>query len=80
MTATCAHLLPQTSLVMKTMVPSMALSVALAYGAPFPDHTHKAAVVRAPRLGAFTLMTSSVFKRMRQTWALQTLEAAVPSE
>lgn len=65
---------------MKTMVPSLPLPVARGYGAPFPDHTHKAAVVRAPRLGAFSLMPSRVLGRLRQTKAVAALEAALPSE
>lgn len=70
----------QATLVMKTMIPSLPLPVALGYGAPFPNHTHKAAVVRAPRLGACAIMSAGMLTQIRETQLVKVLEAAVPSK
>lgn len=69
----------QASFIMKTMIPSLPVPAALGYGAPFPDHTHKAAVVRAPRLGAFAILTSNKLTKIRETKVVRALEAAMRS-
>jgi len=65
---------------MKTMVPPLPLPDALGYGAPFPDNSHKAAVVRAPRLGALSLMNASTLTHLRGLRFVQLLEAAFPGD
>lgn len=45
---------------------------------PFPDHTHKAAVVRAPHLGAFSVMSAGLLMHVRQSKVVRCLETAVP--
>jgi hypothetical protein len=65
---------------MKLMIPSLHMPAALGYGAPFPNHAHKAAVVRAPRLGASAVLSSSTLAQIREAKVVRALEAAVPGE
>jgi len=56
------------------------LREALAYGAPFPTPAHKAAIVRAPRLGLLAILTASQIRWLRSLLPVRWLGVLLPGK